>query len=457
MMRRLLDDERADGKVFSSLRASEAVIYGRFGFGLAGKAISVVIDPRRVPSVAGAADGTFRLLKPEEAMDVVPPLYARMSHRAGAVTRNVQHVAPRARSGGRSVEGPDHRGPHGHRRRRRRLLPLPAQVAGRLPGESYGVCELFDLFATSPAAELALWNYMVNLSLVRSIRVDNRPSTTSSSSPSPIRARTRSRPAGTSSGYACSTSRHAFVARCYGQSGEAVTIAVDDPWYPDNTATFRVASSGVERTTPTPSCTRRSHRSVRRTWARRRGVISWPSAEFRAATDDARPAPTACSPTTRARGRARSSDVRPVRPCVHRRSVPAPQRVAGGDADLLERAHAAVDHHPLRRRVRDTSRPAARPRLHHRYTHADVGRAEPDARWASFHQHEQWSLLCLEPPDHTRIGGFVSKVFTPKAVAGLRPGIEEFATEGLDHCAERLASDGEFDLLRDSPSPTRWR
>jgi len=89
----------------------------------------------------------------------------------------------------------------------------------------------------------------------------------------------------------------------------------------------------------------------------------------------------------------------------------------------------------------------------HRYAHADVGRPDPDPRWASFHRHEQWSLLCLEPPDHTRIRRLVSKVFTPKAVAALRPGIEAFATELLDRCADRLAAEGEFDLLRDYAQP----
>ena len=49
---------------------------------------------------------------------------------------------------------------------------------------------------------------------------------------------------------------------------------------------------------------------------------------------------------------------------------------------------------------------------HHRFRHAELGRPEPDPRWASFHQHERWSLLSLEPPDHTRIRKLVSKVFT---------------------------------------------
>jgi cytochrome P450 len=85
----------------------------------------------------------------------------------------------------------------------------------------------------------------------------------------------------------------------------------------------------------------------------------------------------------------------------------------------------------------------------HRYSHAEVGRSEPDPRWSSFQQHEQWSLLCLEPPDHTRIRRLVAKVFTPKAVAALRPAIESFSDELLDTCREL----GEFELLRDYAQP----
>lgn len=85
----------------------------------------------------------------------------------------------------------------------------------------------------------------------------------------------------------------------------------------------------------------------------------------------------------------------------------------------------------------------------HLYSHAELGRDEPDTRWAAFHQHERWSLLCLEPPDHTRIRRLVSKVFTPKAVAALRPVINGLADEILDRCVER----GRFDLLADYAQP----
>jgi len=85
----------------------------------------------------------------------------------------------------------------------------------------------------------------------------------------------------------------------------------------------------------------------------------------------------------------------------------------------------------------------------HRYDHSRFARVAPDPRWAAFHQHEQWSLLSLEPPDHTRIRRLVAKVFTPRAVAALRPTLVGFSASLLDECAERDT----FDLLADYAQP----
>ena len=82
---------------------------------------------------------------------------------------------------------------------------------------------------------------------------------------------------------------------------------------------------------------------------------------------------------------------------------------------------------------------------HHRYRHAELGQPAPDPRWASFHRHERWSLLSLEPPDHTRIRKLVSKVFTSRSVTVLGPVIAELSKALIDQCREM----GTFDLLAD--------
>jgi len=85
----------------------------------------------------------------------------------------------------------------------------------------------------------------------------------------------------------------------------------------------------------------------------------------------------------------------------------------------------------------------------HRYTAAELGRPEPDPRWADFHDHERWSLLSLEPPDHTRIRSLIARAFTPGSITALRPVMEAVAAERLAAC--RAA--GSFDLIADYAQP----
>ena len=53
------------------------------------------------------------------------------------------------------------------------------------------------------------------------------------------------------------------------------------------------------------------------------------------------------------------------------------------------------------------------------------------------------SFLTLNPPDHTRLRGLVSRAFTPKVIRELRPRIEQRVTELL----APLRDGGEFDLI----------
>ena len=72
--------------------------------------------------------------------------------------------------------------------------------------------------------------------------------------------------------------------------------------------------------------------------------------------------------------------------------------------------------------------------------------AEPlDPRWQPFWNTERWSLLWLEPPEHTRIRKLVAAAFTPRSVESLREPSEQLARE--------LLPDGRFDLLRDYAQP----
>ena len=66
------------GELVSALGASESVIYGRFGYGLATTFADYEIDPRRGQFLRQpAVRGRLRLLEPEETAKIVPPLYDR--------------------------------------------------------------------------------------------------------------------------------------------------------------------------------------------------------------------------------------------------------------------------------------------------------------------------------------------------------------------------------------------
>src|SRR5437762_6095337 len=66
----------------------------------------------------------------------------------------------------------------------------------------------------------------------------------------------------------------------------------------------------------------------------------------------------------------------------------------------------------------------------------EIGVPELDARWQAFWDVERWSLLWLEPPDHTRIRKLVAAAFTPRAVEALREPARELARELLEPLAE---------------------
>ncbi|MFI0443960.1 cytochrome P450 [Actinomadura sp. 6N118] len=59
------------------------------------------------------------------------------------------------------------------------------------------------------------------------------------------------------------------------------------------------------------------------------------------------------------------------------------------------------------------------------------------------------SMLDRDPPDHTRLRSLVSKVFTPRSIAALEPGITKLVDASLD----RIAAAGQADLVEELAFP----
>ena len=72
-----------------------------------------------------------------------------------------------------------------------------------------------------------------------------------------------------------------------------------------------------------------------------------------------------------------------------------------------------------------------------------------DPRWQAFWDSERWSLLWLEPPDHTRLRKLVAAAFTPRSVEALREPAHALARELL----QPLAEAGDMELLYDYAQP----
>ena len=92
-------------------------------------------------------------------------------------------------------------------------------------------------------------------------------------------------------------------------------------------------------------------------------------------------------------------------------------------------------------------------RLGRNYRHVGTDEefhSEPlDPRWQAFWDVERWSLLWLEPPDHTRIRKLVASAFTPRSVEAMRAPAARFARELLHPLVEQ----GQMDLLYDFAQP----
>ena len=248
MLRQLLTEERGAGRVLTSLRASEAPIYGRFGYGLAAEANSVLVEAARVRPVAGAAAGTFRLLRADEMESVVPSIYARVAHRVGAITldgwmwkRILNDTVSGAKAGHvvvhTSVDGVDDGFAH---------YAVQWQEGDFV--ELGGRADLHRLFGADPAVELALWNFLANVGLVRTIISESRPVDDALRLAAADYRGYQVKQRWDEQWLRLLDVPAALSARTY-HDRPAVTIAVHDPWFADNDGTYRIGGAGATRIT----------------------------------------------------------------------------------------------------------------------------------------------------------------------------------------------------------------
>lgn len=248
-MHRLLHDAVAQGKVLASLRASEAVIYGRFGFAVAGETWSIEIDRLRgVRVTAPTAAGSIRLLERDEVLGTIGEIHDLVGlDRPGAIKRPTwmhQRYLEDVLSGEKAAYAIVHTAPDGTDDGWAQYsLEWPETFAEH----SGGVCEVADVWGADSSVELALWKFILELDLVERVRAEERPGDDA------VR-------------FALNDQRHylsrcrndeqwlrlldvdaALVARTYNAAATPVTIAITDPMFERNNGTWHVGAGGARR------------------------------------------------------------------------------------------------------------------------------------------------------------------------------------------------------------------
>jgi predicted acetyltransferase len=250
MMHRLLSESRERGNVLATLHASETSIYGRYGFGLGTDTIAAFVTPRAAkPWRTPVAPGSMRLLPYAEVLDVVPPLYERVARwRVGSISRPDWMWKRRLKDASEPGEALFGKGSFvavhsdGHDDG---YVHYDVDWDDSFATNPVGAGTVRDLWGASPAVELELWRFLLDIDLVVRWEAETRPVD------EPVRRAmhdTRayeSRQRLDEQWVRLLDVAAALGARTYGPVDQPVTIAVTDPMFTDNCGTWAISAAGA--------------------------------------------------------------------------------------------------------------------------------------------------------------------------------------------------------------------
>ena len=167
------------GELVSGLGASESVIYGRFGYGLATTFADYEIDPGRGRFLREPAGrGRVRLLDPEETAKIVPPLYDRYRRgQPGELSRPQAWWDVYARDPEWTRQGASRHYDVVYESGPGRVDGwVSYRVENRWPsGLAANIIKVRMLIGLTPEAEAAMWRYILDLDLAGSVQLHARP------------------------------------------------------------------------------------------------------------------------------------------------------------------------------------------------------------------------------------------------------------------------------------------
>ncbi len=238
LMRAQLDDLVAREEPLAALHATQARIYGRFGYGIATRARALSVRPGRA----------FRPAVPVGEVHVVDAgsaepaaVHERLAlARPGGIERS-----PRWWAGAAAMQERD------------RLLMLAAVHTGAGGPDGFAVAEVrdgsvlavHDLHAAEPAAAAGLWRFLLGVDLVERVTAVRRPLD------EPLELLLADPRDVTVTGLADELWLRlvdvptALAARSWG-AATPLLLGVHDPFLPDNAGVYRIAHGAAERVEP---------------------------------------------------------------------------------------------------------------------------------------------------------------------------------------------------------------
>jgi predicted acetyltransferase len=248
MMRAQLDDCRARGDAAAYLWASEATIYGRFGYGLASRSGEMALAAERTAFAQPFVPrGTVRLVDAEEAARFFPPLYEQLfAERPGMFTRSTAWWETRRLAPSRWSKG----GP-----KQFALLELDGRPAGYAiytvqqdwrSGSSSGTVNVLELVTPTADATRELWRWMLDFDWTSQFSAGllplDHPLFLLLAEPRRMRVEVND-----GVWVRLLDIEAAMSARAFAGDMEVV-IDLTDPFVPDNAGRWRLCREGAERT-----------------------------------------------------------------------------------------------------------------------------------------------------------------------------------------------------------------
>lgn len=173
-MEQLFADARENGEPLAALYASEASIYGRFGYAVATHWLDLNAESRRmVFRDDPGPKGLVRLVDEDEAFERFPPIYDRLRAQRPGMRSRSEHWWRRHR-----LADYEHRR-HGASRRFNALLEVDGDTAGYAvyrvkdewdEGYPRGEVRVTEAFATSPDSTRDLWRYLFGIDLTTHVK-----------------------------------------------------------------------------------------------------------------------------------------------------------------------------------------------------------------------------------------------------------------------------------------------